>query len=299
MASLSNVAVVCGTHGNEFTGIYLHKQWQKNPELLQREGLNVRSVFAHPEAFQANKRYLESDLNRQFKTSDLNDPELTNLEQRLAKKLNQQLGPKGNAKTDFVIDLHNTTSNMGPCLLLTQQGDIYNKLAGYISLRMPEVKITRDEDHLPAEDHHLLCTLGTFGVIVEVGPVNQSVLDHKVYRQAEQMTAHILDFISLYKLKKLPPLPKKVTAYRYLDVMMLPVNDEGERLGMVHESLDRNDFKPLNPGEPLFHLFSGETVYYEGDRTVYPNFINEAAYYDNNLALSLAEKVEIDVYAEE
>lgn len=75
-------------------------------------------VFANPKAHQENKRYLDHDLNRQFGLADLNNPDLTSYEQCRAKAMNQQLGPKGNAQTDFIIDLHNTTSNMGPSLIL-------------------------------------------------------------------------------------------------------------------------------------------------------------------------------------
>lgn len=33
---IGRVAIVGGTHGNEFTGVYLIKKWQKHPELLKK-----------------------------------------------------------------------------------------------------------------------------------------------------------------------------------------------------------------------------------------------------------------------
>jgi aspartoacylase len=62
---------------------------------------------------------------------------------------------------------------------------------------------------------------------------------------------------------------------------------------MVHQHVEGNDFKPLHQGDPLFALFNGDTLFYDKATTVYPTFINEAAYYDNNLAMSLCEKVTI------
>lgn len=292
---IKSVAIVGGTHGNEFSGIYLERRYRQQPELIQRSTFRCTTLFANPEAHQANRRYLHSDLNRQFKTADLADPTLTNYEQSRAKVINAELGPKGAAKTDFVIDLHNTTSNMGPCLILTQPGALYNQLAAYVKMKMPKAVISRDEDHFAAEDHALLCTIGTYGVIVEVGPQPQSVLRQDVLEEMHEMTQHILDFIELINLGQLPALPKRVEAFRYLHSIKLPVSASGERLGMVHRNIQDRDYQPIYPGQPLFTLFDGQEICYEGETVVYPTFINEAAYYDNNLAMSLNEKVWIEL----
>ena len=292
---IRTVAIVGGTHGNEFSGIYLEKRYRQQPELMTRSSFSCRTLFANPEAHAANKRYVQSDLNRQFKTADLANPLLSNYEQSRAKVINAELGPKGAAKTDFVIDLHNTTSNMGACLILTQPGRIYNLLAGYVKLKMPDAVISRDEDHFAAEDHALLCTVGTYGVIVEVGPQPQSVLRQDVLEQMHEMTQHILDFIELYNTNALPELPKRVEAFRYLHSIKLPLSANGERLGMVHKNIQDRDYQPIEPGAPLFALFDGSEIAYDGTEVVYPTFINEAAYYDNNLAMSLNDKVWIEL----
>jgi len=298
MQKINSVAIVGGTHGNEFTGIYLLREWQRAPEKIQRPSFATETVFANPRAFEENKRYLDADLNRQFKSFDLSNPLLANYEQSRAKALNAQLGPKGNARIDLVIDLHNTTSNMGPCLLIVQQDPFYNMLAAYVQMKMPQAVIALDEDHLPAEQHHLLCTLGKLGVIVEIGPQSQSVLRQDVYDEMEEMTRHILDFVEHLNRGSVPALPPSFTAYRYLESLTLPVDERGERIGMVHSNVQDRDFAPIQPGEPIFKLFSGEELVYEGDKVVYPSFINEAAYYDNNLAMSLSEKVEIQTFAD-
>ena len=87
--------------------------------------------------------------------------------------------------------------------------------------------ISRDEDHFAAEDHALLCTVGTYGVIVEVGPQPQSVLRQDVLEQMHEMTQHILDFIELYNTNALPELPKRVEAFRYLHSIKLPLSANG------------------------------------------------------------------------
>ncbi len=291
MDKIKQVAIVGGVHGNEFSGIYLVKQYQPTPQHVTRPSFDSRCVWANPEAYYANKRYIHSDLNRQFKNVDLANSSLSNYEQSRAKVLNAELGPKGAAKTDLLIDLHNTTGNMGACLILTQAGPFYNKLAAYVKMKMPEAIISRDEDHFAAADHALMCTLGRYGVLVEVGPQPQSVLRHDVLELMDRMTQHILDFVELYNTDKLPPLPEHTEAFRYLHSIKLPMNEQGERLGMVHKNVQDKDYQPIQPGDPIFMLFDGTEICYEGQQTVYPTFINEAAYYDNNLAMSLNEKV--------
>lgn len=57
------------------------------------------------------------------------------------------------------------------------------------------------------------------------------------------------------------------------------------------------DFCLLHPEDPLFQTFSGETLRYKGDEALYPFFINECAYYEKGIALSLARKRRVMVPA--
>lgn len=294
MNKINNVAVVGGTHGNEYSGIYLLKKWQQSPHLLARESVKVETVFANPQAFGENKRYVDHDLNRQFGLNDLSNYGLTSYEQSRAKAINQQIGPKGQAKTDFVIDLHNTTSNMGPSLILLQSDPFNRQLGAYVKMQMPNAVVVF-EDHTSVEEHVFLCSIAQQGVIVEIGPQPQSVIRQDVLDWMEAMTSHILDFVHLYNCHEVPALPASYEAYRYEETLTLPEDDHGERIGMVHQSVQDNDFEPLNPGDPIFTLFDGSEVFWEGDYQAFPHFINEAAYYDNNLAMSLAKKITITV----
>ncbi|GAA5189280.1 aspartoacylase [Ferrimonas gelatinilytica] len=284
------VAVVGGTHGNEFSGIQLVKQWQRRPEALSRPGLRVESLWAHPHAHEANRRYLDADLNRQFTPALLADPLQRSYEALLAKALDQQLGPKSSPKTDLIIDLHNTTSAMGPTLILLESDAWARQLAAYVKAGMPEAVILL-EDSQPASDWGYLCSMAKRGVMVEVGPQPQSVLRQGILDQMATMVGLILDFASAQRLGALPPLPDEVEAFRYVDTRMLPLDEAGRPVAMVAESVDGKDFQPLEPGAAVFTYFDGRTGYLETDRTLYPHFINEAAYYNSHAAFSLAERV--------
>ena len=294
MKKINQVAVVGGTHGNEFSGIYLLRKWQKSPNLLAREGLNVETLFANPKGFEENKRYLDCDLNRQFTLEDLDNPALANYEQSRAKVINAQLGPKGNSRTDFVIDLHNTTSNMGPTLILLKSDDFNKKMGAYVLSKMPEAVVVY-EDQVSMDEHYFLASIAPQGVIVEIGPQPQSVIRQDVLDWMETMTQTILDFVTLYNSDQLPALPASYEAYKYTESLTLPQDENGERIGMVHKNVQDNDFTSLNKGDPIFTLFDGSEICYQGDYEAYPHFINEAAYYDNNLAMSLAKKIVISL----
>ena len=66
------------------------------------------------------RRYVDSDMNRCFLLHELADPSLCNREQLRAKQLDEILGPKAsdNPASDFIIDLHNTTSACGVALMM-------------------------------------------------------------------------------------------------------------------------------------------------------------------------------------
>lgn len=73
------------THGNEFTGAYLIKKFDKFPELITRASFKTLVLLANPQAFQAVKRYIDKDLNRCFATKDLQNVRLSAYEETGAK----------------------------------------------------------------------------------------------------------------------------------------------------------------------------------------------------------------------
>ncbi len=294
METLNKLLIVGGTHGDEFTGVQLLDKWKKDPALIQRTGFTIQTLFANPNAHRDNKRFQDCDLNRQFTYSVLSDCTLNNYEQCRAKVINQEFGPKGNPKTDLIIDIHNTTSNMGPTLVL-MQADFFNiKLAAYVIEKMPSVNVLF-EDHLRLADHAFLCSIAKQGIIIEVGPQPQSVLRHDILEQTESMIMHLLDFVDLYNRDSLPKLPDSILAYRYQETIEYPLDSQGNRIGIVHASLQDKDFTLLSKSAPMFALFNGEEIYWEGDYDAYPHFVNEAAYYDANIAMALAQKVTFSI----
>ncbi len=284
---IKNIAIVGGTHGNEFTGVYLIKKLEQ--ELSSKE-LEVNYLMANPKAHQAVKRYIDRDLNRCFKQSDLDNANLEGYENQRAKEINQELGPKGNSKTDFIIDLHTSTAPMGINLVITKADPFHLKLADYVKTQLEGVTITWEE----IEDHHFLMSIAEKHILVEVGATPQGVLRQDVFDKTHHTVLKIMEFIGAYNQGRLPESSKELEVYKYFDVAYLPQNQNGQLIGMIHENIQDRDFQPLKSGEPIFKLFNGKDVLFEGeDCTI--SFINEAAYYDERKAFSLSRKESIKI----
>lgn len=166
---VNKAVVVGGTHGNEYTGVYLLEKYHEYPHLLKPKTFELEYLLANPEAFKHNRRYLDRDLNRSFKQSDLKDTLLSGYENARAKEINDQLGPKGDARVDMIIDLHTSTAPMGVNLVLTQTDTFHLMLVDYVQQRMDDVTVTLEKQ----QDHHFLMTVADRHVLVEVGPVPQ------------------------------------------------------------------------------------------------------------------------------
>ena len=123
MSLINSIVVAGGTHGNERTGVRLVEKWMACPECYGAccPSAEVSLVLSNPEAMRLNRRYRDFDLNRSFSQVCLDASlEPQQYEFRRARELNRIYGPKGaNTKTDLLLDVHNTGSNMGLCLILS------------------------------------------------------------------------------------------------------------------------------------------------------------------------------------
>jgi aspartoacylase len=289
---IDRVAIVGGTHGNEFTGAYLIKKWEKHPELLKKPTFQTLTLLANPQAFQAGRRYIDRDLNRCFTHKDLQNPTLSAWEDKRAKELNQLLGPKGHPKFDFILDLHSTTANMGLTAILVGAHPFNLKLAAYLSSIEPALKILY-HNLKQGGDSWFLESISDRGFTLEVGPVPQGTLDAGLFQKTEGLVYAILDYLEKSNLGQLTPANSSLTLYQQLKVVDYPRNPNGELEGMVHPQLQGRDYQELKKGDPLFLTFEGETIYYEESETVWPVFINEAAYYEQGAAMCHTKKTEV------
>ncbi|XP_036621316.1 N-acyl-aromatic-L-amino acid amidohydrolase (carboxylate-forming) isoform X2 [Trichosurus vulpecula] len=289
---LDRVAVMGGTHGNELSGVYLVKHWLQDPSELQRATFTTTPFLANPKATKRCVRYVSQDLNRSFTRALLTSKgtEDSLYEVRQAKKINQLFGPRGSADAfDFIFDLHNTTSNMAACLLSDSEENVFTMHMCHYIQKNTQGPCPIYLYGCPGPENPFLLSVGKNGLGMELGPQPHGVLRADVLSHMRALVACGLDFIDLFNQGASFPA-FDIVAYRVIETVDFPRSPGGELLGSVHPQLQDKDFCPLKPGDPIFQLFSGKEIFYEGDATIYPAFINEAAYYEKGAAFHKMKK---------
>ncbi len=191
---VKKVTIAGGTHGNEYTGVWCIKAIEKQRESLADENeetasggasrgdgnpiniftrypsLDIDTLLANPMAYMANKRFVDTDLNREFSMEKLKrvkvneeTSELCDVQQEFcsgddammqsslpheairAREVETILGPKftessssnddaafPDPRMDVVIDLHTTTANMGISLIIPEGDALMSAAAAYV-----------------------------------------------------------------------------------------------------------------------------------------------------------------------
>lgn len=292
MNKINRVAIVGGTHGNEFTGAFLIKKFTQFPQLIQNYGFEVLTLLANPQAFAAGRRYIDKDLNRCFLNKDLQDHTLSTYEDIQAKNISSILSEDSKTKADVIVDLHSTTANMGLSVILGNQHPFLLQLSAYLSAINPLVKVCYT---IPEAGSDFLRSLCELGFVVEVGPVAQGVLNADLFQNTEELIFQILDYLERCNRGEILQVKNTLTLYKLLASIDYPRNERGEIQAMIHPQLQFRDYQPLRPGDPIFLTLDGKAIAYEGESTVYPIFINEAAYYEKGVAMCFTEKQELTI----
>lgn len=287
MTQIDKILLSAGIHGNEKTGIYLVKKFKTNPDLVCRKNFTTETLLINTKAIDLNRRYYEIDLNRCFDLDS--DRQYPKYEQHLARTIYQQVKKQ---KIDFVLDFHTSTSNMGLTLLLSNDRPFNIQLAAYLAANNPLVKIVRNANN---NDKNRFRHIFPLGFTVEMGAIAPNVVDPIWFKRGEKLVEQILDYIEQTNQQQQPPSPKTITVYTLSKTVYFPENSQGEIAGMVHQRVHGNDYYPLKPDEPMLITFDGDAINYQGSNVVYPIFINEAAYWENKIAMYLTTKEEVVV----
>ena len=303
--TIRNVVVVGGTHGNEYTGVWCIKALDRQATVLQQTypSLDISTLLANPEAYMANKRFIEEDLNRQFSSHALSQS-ATTLEAKIARELNELLGPKplhegeddhmNLGKTDVIIDMHSTTANMGVVLIVAEGDNLMAQAAAYAMQRCTQavclLSTIKSRPQRPS-----LTSLAKHGMTIEVGPVPQGLLRHDSVEKTQGALHAVLEFLHLHnqepnnmqqRLYDLYP-SRKVPCYRsalaFRGKISWPSAEDNPNFPryMVHKNVQDKDFSLIREGDPLFVDLDGEVIPYDGSHgsPICVTFINEGGYY--------------------
>lgn len=302
--TIRTVAISGGTHGNELVGVYLVREWMKNPELVKRNSFTTHLLISNPAAVEKCVRYVDIDLNRQFIPVNLESEKEVDqpYEIKRAKEIESKFGGSPNSKrVDFWLDLHNTTSNSGLLLFVPRKFDSFTlRVAAALQLKHGDcIKVAS----LPAVYENKSFTgkrsrsggiadTGVHGFGLEVGPLAHGTLSASLYKQTKSIVYCILDILEALN-KGWKPERDVIEVYEPFKRVDYPRDENGEISAMLHPEVDGKDWKALNAGDPLFITFEGKALPYMGPEMAYPILINEASYMEKGTALILTKKTKV------
>ena len=294
MSLINSIVVAGGTHGNERTGVRLVEKWMEHPECYESlcKSAKVDLVLSNPEAMRLNRRYRDHDLNRAFSQTCLDvTVEPKQYEFRRARELNAIYGPKGaNTKTDLILDVHNTGSNMGYCLILSTRDPFTMRASAVLTQEFKNAWIYYQPEERSASPY--FGTVAKADVCIEIGPQQHGTLDAKIFEESERLVKRYLELAEEWnrgELQKRAPI--QVEVYTQFKDLGYPKPQGGGAIqAMIHPELLGHDYRELNDGDKLFRTFDGEDILYHGESPVYPIFISEPAYYEKDIAMSLTVK---------
>lgn len=294
VSAIRRVAIFGGTHGNELTGVFLVKHWLEHEGEITRSGMEVRPFIANPKAVEKCVRYVDTDLNRVFDNQSLSKQNKVNIPYEIAQaqEINSIFGPKGSKDAyDVILDLHNTTSKMGATLLLEDSKDDFTiQMFHYIQKCMAPVPCSVLLTEHPKIKYATARSIAKHPVGIEVGPQPQGVIRADILEKMRRMVIYALNFMQEFNEGSEFP-PCSIEVFKVLEKTSYPRNENGELAAIIHENLQDQDWRALNPGDPMFITMDGKIIPYEGEHTVYPTFVNEAAYYEKNEAFFKTQKI--------
>jgi len=282
------VFVVGGTHGNERTGVTLVQHWLQNPADVQRQTFTTRLLLGNPEAIRKNVRFIDRDLNRSFLPQHVDGETAEAYENGRARKIAATLQSDRPGKRTFAIDLHTTTAKMG-ITLITNTDPVNLAIAADAQKRLPGARIYcfADSDRI----NSCLRAAADGGLGVEIGPIPQGVVRHDTLETTYGVVQEILNTLESFNEGNFAPPDPHLPVYLHDRHMLYPGVPSGAPPVFIHREIEGRDYRPLAPGHPIFQDLNGQVVCYEGVDTTYPVFINEAAYYYENIAFSLTRKM--------
>ena len=274
---IKKIAITGGVHGNELTGAYLVKNWQKNP--IKTKNVEIEYILANPKAFKECRRYIDYDLNRSFSSISLNE-DSHYYEFERAKVLKEKL-----KNIQFLIDLHTTTANMGITIVLSKDDKISNYVAKKIKSKFDNVNILR---WFSTKEGDFINSVVPHSITIEAGPICQGVLDPSIYFDCKKVVQEI---VNIFENEKNYDDLDSCEVFDIVEIVDFPRID-GEIAAMLHPKFLGKDYSLVKRGDPIFVDFENRDIIYENEPK-YAVFINEAAYYEKGMAFCLCEKRKI------
>ena len=230
-------------------GVHLAKHFMRNPLEVKRPSFETEMLLSNIAAIAKNTRYVEEDLNRCFKLKDLVDESKAtlSLERRRAREVDVFLGPKRSAepRCDLIIDLHTSTASTGFALMVAPNDDFAHEIGRHLMTLDKGVRVVQWN---PDEDWPFCPTVGRSGMTFEMGPCSWGCVEPALFMRARRLLHALLDYVEAHNEMvakgRVTMQQVKMPVYRRINVAIdYPRNHDGELVGMVHPSLQGQDFR--------------------------------------------------------
>jgi aspartoacylase len=172
---------------------------------------------------------------------------------------------------------------MGVTVVLSKDDYLSNAVAKSLAATFDDVKILR---WFSNDEGDFINSLVASSITIEVGPIPQGVLDAKAFFRAKEIIKWVLKILDTQKF-----CTKEIECYDIFDIVKFP-RENGELKAMIHPKLLNFDYKKLYRGYPIFLTFENEEIFFNQE-SAYAVFINEAAYYEKDIAFCLTKKTKI------
>ena len=278
--------LVAGTHGNELNAPWLFDMWSSREDLIKTSGIPVSKVIGNPAARKLCKRYINRDLNRSFTSNSLISDNFEEIESIRAQELLKVYGPSGKDPCQIAFDFHSTTSSMGSCLVVYGRRTKDLALASLIQHRIGLPIYLHESDK---DQHGFLVECWPCGLVVEIGPVAQGLINAEMVSKTKLTLEVCLEEIAKVKAGE-AKYPDNLIIHRHLGSIDFPRDDIGNPDYFIHKNVQDKDWQILENGDSLFQNLEGKIIRNSTKSNVVPVFINEAAYIEKNIAMSLTKR---------
>jgi len=218
------VLILGSQHGNEVLGINLYNYMlKKYPEYSD----SVDYICANPDAYDKHTRFIETDMNRSYKTNG------HSYEENQARKVLNVINEKA---YDYVLDVHTTTADVGGIFVCTVLNKENMKIIH--ASKITEIIVMPDE----IAEHALIGNV----------PSSISIEYNEILAREESSLEELSHFvINLIDGKENEPLDRNLYA-----VSGLISNDE-DVSGLVNLKLACQGYYPLLFGEANYTTYRG------------------------------------------
>jgi aspartoacylase len=271
---MKKVLVIGGTHGNEWTGVMVVKNYEEHFK-KKFPTLDLTFIHGNPEAYKLNRRFKDEDLNRAFQF--LGESRPASFEHSRARELKELI----EKEPCFVIDLHTTTANMGKTVILTHYHPLNLKVSKFVRSRFSDCRVIGSPD----PQRKYLASQSELGMMIEVGPVANGLVEPLALEHTIDLLDGILEALSAKQLDG-----GQLELYEEVQDVHYPKSENGEISAYIHRQFQGHDFQAIKGNYFPMKTFKGEVVTMKTEEELYPIFINEAAYYPQQLAFTLCKK---------